>query len=83
MAHIRARGEEAKELAREAGKRARRWVVSRSRFRKMKQCITLRYNITWFPEFVKPSVPYFSAAKLSMLTSWVHIHSGTLLQNLA
>jgi transposase len=29
-AHIRARGEEAKELAREAGKRARRWVVERS-----------------------------------------------------
>jgi putative transposase len=29
-AHIRSRGEEAKELAREAGKRARRWVVERS-----------------------------------------------------
>lgn len=29
-AHIRGRGEEAKELAREAGKRARRWVVERS-----------------------------------------------------
>ena len=29
-AHIRARGEEAKEVAREAGKRARRWVVERS-----------------------------------------------------
>jgi putative transposase len=29
-AHIRARGEEAKELTREAGKRARRWVVERS-----------------------------------------------------
>jgi putative transposase len=29
-AHIRARGEEAKELAREAGKRARRWGVERS-----------------------------------------------------
>ena len=29
-AHIRARGEEAKELKREAGKRARRWVVERS-----------------------------------------------------
>lgn len=29
-AHIRARGEEAKELAQEAGKRARRWVVERS-----------------------------------------------------
>lgn len=29
-AHIRARGEEATELAREAGKRARRWVVERS-----------------------------------------------------
>jgi putative transposase len=29
-AHIRARGEEIKELAREAGKKARRWVVERS-----------------------------------------------------
>jgi putative transposase len=29
-AHIRSRGEEAKELAQEAGKRARRWVVERS-----------------------------------------------------
>jgi transposase len=29
-AHIKARGEEAKELAQEAGKRARRWVVERS-----------------------------------------------------
>jgi len=29
-AHIRARGEEAMELAREAGKKARRWVVERS-----------------------------------------------------
>ncbi len=29
-AHIRARGEEAQELAREAGKKARRWVVERS-----------------------------------------------------
>ena len=29
-AHIRARGEEAREVAREAGKRARRWVVERS-----------------------------------------------------
>ena len=28
--HIRSRGEEAKELAREAGQRARRWVVERS-----------------------------------------------------
>jgi transposase len=32
-AHIRSRGEEAKELAREAGKRARRWVVERSHSR--------------------------------------------------
>lgn len=29
-AHIRARGEEAKEIAKEAGKRARRWVVERT-----------------------------------------------------
>ena len=29
-AHIRSRGEEAKELAAEAGKRARRWVVERT-----------------------------------------------------
>jgi len=29
-AHIRSRGEESRELAREAGKRARRWVVERS-----------------------------------------------------
>jgi putative transposase len=29
-AHIRSRGEEAKEIAREAGKRARRWVVERT-----------------------------------------------------
>lgn len=29
-AHIRSRGEEARELATEAGKRARRWVVERS-----------------------------------------------------
>jgi putative transposase len=29
-AHIKARGEEAKELKTEAGKRARRWVVERS-----------------------------------------------------
>ncbi len=29
-AHIRSRGEEAKDLAQEAGKRARRWVVERS-----------------------------------------------------
>ena len=29
-AHIRARGDEAKEIAREAGKKARRWVVERS-----------------------------------------------------
>ncbi len=29
-AHIGSRGEEVKELAREAGKRARRWVVERS-----------------------------------------------------
>lgn len=29
-AHIRSRGEEAKELAAEAGKRARRWVVERA-----------------------------------------------------
>ena len=39
-AHIRSRGEEAQELAREAGKRARRWVVERShswlnRFRRL------------------------------------------------
>ncbi len=39
-AHIRSRGEEAKELARDAGKRARRWVVERShswlnRFRRL------------------------------------------------
>ncbi len=39
-AHIRSRGEEAKELAREAGKRARRWIVERShswlnRFRRL------------------------------------------------
>ena len=39
-AHIKARGEEAKELKAEAGKRARRWVVERShswmnRFRRM------------------------------------------------
>jgi transposase len=29
-AHIRARGEEAKEIAQEAGKKARRWVVERT-----------------------------------------------------
>lgn len=29
-AHIRARGEEAKEIAREAGQKARRWVVERT-----------------------------------------------------
>jgi putative transposase len=29
-AHVRARGEEAKELKREAGQKARRWVVERS-----------------------------------------------------
>lgn len=29
-AHIRSRGEEARDIAREAGKRARRWVVERS-----------------------------------------------------
>lgn len=29
-AHIRSRGEEAKEIAREAGQRARRWVVERT-----------------------------------------------------
>ena len=29
-AHIRARGEEAKEIAHQAGKKARRWVVERS-----------------------------------------------------
>ncbi len=39
-AHIRSRGEEAKEIAREAGRRARRWVVERShswlnRFRRL------------------------------------------------
>ncbi len=39
-AHIRSRGEAAKELAREAGKKARRWVVERShswlnRFRRL------------------------------------------------
>jgi putative transposase len=39
-AHIRARGEEARALAREAGQRARRWVVERShswlnRFRRL------------------------------------------------
>lgn len=39
-AHIRSRGEEARELAQEAGKRARRWVVERShswlnRFRRL------------------------------------------------
>jgi transposase len=39
-AHIKARGEEAKELQAEAGKRARRWVVERShswlnRFRRL------------------------------------------------
>ncbi len=39
-AHIKARGEEAKELKAEAGKRARRWVVERShswlnRFRRL------------------------------------------------
>jgi transposase len=39
-AHIRARGEEAKELRAEAGKRARRWVVERAhswmnRFRRL------------------------------------------------
>lgn len=39
-AHIRARGEEAKELREEAGKRARRWVVERAhswlnRFRRL------------------------------------------------
>ena len=30
IAHIRSRGEEAKEIAQEAGQRARRWVVERS-----------------------------------------------------
>jgi putative transposase len=39
-AHIRSRGEEAKGIAREAGKKARRWVVERShswlnRFRRL------------------------------------------------
>jgi len=39
-AHMRSRGEEAKEIAREAGRRARRWVVERShswlnRFRRL------------------------------------------------
>lgn len=39
-AHIRARGEEAKEIAREAGQKARRWVVERThswmnRFRRL------------------------------------------------
>jgi transposase len=39
-AHIRSRGEEAKDIAQEAGKRARRWVVERShswlnRFRRL------------------------------------------------
>lgn len=39
-AHIRSRGEEVKEIAREAGKKARRWVVERShswlnRFRRL------------------------------------------------
>lgn len=39
-AHIRSRGEEAKEIAQEAGQRARRWVVERShswlnRFRRL------------------------------------------------
>jgi putative transposase len=39
-AHIRSRGEEAKDIAREAGKKARRWVVERShswlnRFRRL------------------------------------------------
>jgi putative transposase len=39
-AHIRARGEEARELVEEAGKRARRWVVERAhswmnRFRRL------------------------------------------------
>jgi transposase len=29
-AHIRSRGEESKELAQEAGKRVRRWIVERS-----------------------------------------------------
>jgi len=29
-AHIRSRGKEAKEMAQEAGKRARRWVVERT-----------------------------------------------------
>ncbi len=42
-AHIKARGEEAKEVKAEAGKRARRWVVERShswmnRFRRMLVC---------------------------------------------
>jgi len=53
-AHIRSRGEEAKEIAREAGKRARRWVVERShswlnRFR--------RSLIRW--ESALPGLPAF------------------------
>jgi transposase len=44
-AHVRSRGEESKEIAREAGKRARRWVVERShnwlnRFR----CVLIRWK---------------------------------------
>ena len=46
--HIRARGEEARELKREAGSKARRWVVERThswlnRFRR----ILVRWEKTW------------------------------------
>ena len=48
VAHIKARGEEAQELKREAGSRARRWVVERThswlnRFRR----VLIRWEKTW------------------------------------
>jgi transposase len=69
-AHVRARGEEAKELKREAGRKARRWVVERThswinRFR--------RLLIRWEKEvekyfgmlhFVCASITYRSAGLL-------------------
>jgi len=66
-AHIRSRGEEAKELAAEAGKRARRWVVERThswmnRFRR----ILIRWekksqNYLAFPHFACALIAFRAA----------------------
>jgi transposase len=83
-AHIRGRGEEAKEIAREAGKKARRWVVERShswmnRFRR----ILVRWekkpeHYLAFLHFACALIAFRAAGLLSIVEApWKHRGRGT------